>query len=277
MLFKSSTTQALEKQLADYKDAYEREAQTNLKLMEERKQLLAQIEKLKAEGNTAAALSEELARVQQQLAESQLELAQMQKIHELQAYEDKTPSMQQTTEAQAQEPLSPIDEMWECIAQLEAQNEKLAGASSAEPTDIQPLDVQPTMALNIERGNNSGGMPEVCAKPKISACNTDIQPFVQPSMVGEDIQPFVQPSAADLAAEVVQPLMQGDFMHTQPFVQPSAADTAAEVAQPKVENEPEYQPPVIPELTPADEKMLEESLAARTSLCTSLESEKRVV
>ena len=87
MLFKSSTMQALERQLADYKEAYEREAQTNLKLMEERNQLLAEIEKLKADGNTVAALSEELAHVQQQLAERQLELEQTQKICELQAYE----------------------------------------------------------------------------------------------------------------------------------------------------------------------------------------------
>ena len=250
MLFKSSTMQALERQLADYKEAYEREAQTNLKLMEERNQLLAEIEKLKADGNTVAALSEKLAHVQQQLAESQLELEQTQKICELQAYESKM--RDNSGEIATQNSVSPMDEMLECIAQLEAQSRVLTGETTSESKDDKmSLEVQPSTTV-VEQGSDGGEMPVVGKKPMTSVQTMDIKPYMQDSNIGDALSPLMQPCMAGPSDADVQPLVQAVSLQSSVYT---------EVLQPSA-----LEPPVIPELTAEDMQMLDDSISAMLSL-----------
>lgn len=70
---KGANVQALEKDLADYKAAYEREAEANTKLMTEREQLQKEIESLRAQQNESL-LAAELLQMQKLLAESQREI-----------------------------------------------------------------------------------------------------------------------------------------------------------------------------------------------------------
>lgn len=70
---KGANVQALEKDLADYKAAYEREAEANTKLMTEREQLQKEIESLRAQQNESLHAAE-LLQMQKLLAESQREI-----------------------------------------------------------------------------------------------------------------------------------------------------------------------------------------------------------